>query len=242
MTLGTLYGIGIGPGDPELITLRGSRLLSGCPHVLVPKARDSADSLALNIIGAFVNPKARIHEVVFPMTSNREELGRKWLDAALYAAEILKGGEDLCYPTLGDAYFYSTYIYLVRTLRDVLPGVRIITVPGVTAFSAVAALTGFPVGEGKGSVTVVPAADDLTDLELALERRGTVIIMKIGSRLEAILDLLEKHNAMDGGVFVSHAGMADEKIETDLHSLRGSDATAGYLSIIMIHSNGKEGS
>lgn len=233
MNTGTLYGIGIGPGDPDLITVKGAKLLSLCRHVVVPKASESADSLALSIIKKHLNPDATIHELVFPMTNRQDLLEAKWRESAAYVASILFDGEDVCFPTLGDAFLYSTYIYLVRALKSALPAVDIKTVPGITAFSAAAAATGFALGEGKKSVTIVPAADDLTALREALSRQGTVVIMKIGKRLDAVLDLLEEHHAIETGVFASHVGMADEKVEADLQRLRGCDQKTGYLSIIL---------
>ncbi|MGE5799741.1 MAG: SAM-dependent methyltransferase, partial [Syntrophaceae bacterium] len=77
---------------------------------------------------------------------------------------------------------------------------------------------------------------DLADLQEALSNKGTLVIMKIGKRLDAVLDLLEKHNALDGGVFVSHAGMPQEQVEKDLRKLRGSNTQVGYLSMILTKS------
>jgi precorrin-2/cobalt-factor-2 C20-methyltransferase len=140
--------------------------------------------------------------------------------------------------TLGDALLYSTYIYMLRALRRKIPDVRVVTVPGITAFSAAASLAEFPVGEAKEPVTIVPTADDLEDVRRAISAGGTVVLMKIGKRLNQILDLLEEIGAMDNGVFVSHAGMDAQRIETDLRTLRGQDAEAGYLSIILIRGKG----
>ena len=104
------------------------------------------------------------------------------------ASRRLAAGEDCCFLTLGDALLYSTYIYLLRELRAIGPAVTIVTVPGVTAFSAAAALTNFPVGQGKQPVTIVPASDDLDAIRPALDRGGTVVLMKIGRRLQQVLD------------------------------------------------------
>lgn len=233
MMWGTLYGIGIGPGDPDLITVKGVQLLSRCRHVVVPKASESADSVALRIVRKHLNPAAEVHELVFPMTTRQDKLMARWRETAAYVTSLLSQGEDVCFPTLGDAFLYSTYIYLVRALRNIQPDVHIVTIPGVTAFSAAAATTEFVVGEGKQLVTIIPTADDLTDLRDALHRRGTVVIMKIGKRLDAVLDLLEEHKALESGVFASHLGMPGEQVETDLRKLRGCDEKAGYLSIIL---------
>ncbi len=239
MQIGTLYGIGVGPGDPELITVKGARLLGECRHAFVPKARTAAESVALSIAGRYLHSGSRVHELIFPMTSEGEDLSRRWAAAAQEVAAVLRTGEDACFLTLGDPLLYSTYIYLLRELKAVLPGARVVTVPGVTAFSAAAALTDFPVGEKKEPVTVIPAADDPEDVRRALAGRGTVVLMKVGKRLKDILSILEESGLTDRSVFVSHAGMENERIETDLHRLQAEDPEAGYLSIILVHAGEK---
>lgn len=240
MTLGKFYGIGVGPGDTELITVKGSRILARMKRVFVPKARIASESVALAIAKEYIGPESQIIEQVFPMTPNREELARKWDEAARQIAETLQEGEDACFLTLGDPLFYSTYIYLHRALRAVLPDLEIVTIPGITSFAAAAALTGFTVGEGKTRVIIVPTADDLSAVKEALAKQATVVLMKIGDRLREILDILEESGAMEGAVLVSHAGMPDQRIETDLRTLRNADPKAGYLSVILVHARGEE--
>jgi len=232
---GTLYGIGIGPGDSELITLKGARLIGACPNLFVPKARTAAESVALSIARPLVGPAARIEELLFPMTTDREELARRWDDAATRIGRVLAAGEDACFLTLGDPLLYSTYIYLLRALRRAIPDLKIVTVPGITAFGAAAALTDFPIGEGKEPVTIIPAADDLTAVQRALEYGGTVVLMKIGKRLPEILELLEGKGLLENSVFVSHATMAEQRVETDLRRLKAEGPETGYLSIILVH-------
>ena len=232
---GTLYGIGIGPGDPDWITVKGAALLAQCRHVVVPKASDTADSTALAIIKKHLNPDARIHETVFPMVTQKEALEARWQAAAARVAELLSAGDDVCFPTLGDPFLYSTYVYLIRALKQINPEVKISTIPGVNAFSAVAAATAFTVGEGKQPVTIIPSADDMGELEAALDRPGTVVIMKIGRRLDTVLNLLEVKNVLDTSVFAAHVGMPDEHVETNLAKLRGQGEKTGYLSIILTH-------
>jgi precorrin-2/cobalt-factor-2 C20-methyltransferase len=235
MNPGTLYGIGIGPGDPELITLKGARLISACRCLFVPKARTAAESVALAIARPLVGRDAQIEELVFPMSADRTELAHKWDEAAVRVAEVLESGEDACFLTLGDPLLYSTYIYLLKALHRRMPGLKAVTVPGVTSFSLAAALAGFPVGEGREIVTIVPAADDLADVRQALARGGTVVLMKIGKRLAEVLALLDERGLLGESVFVSHAGMGQQRVETDLRRLREEEPEAGYLSIILVH-------
>lgn len=237
MTRGTLYGIGVGPGDPEWITVKAARILGRVAHVCVPKSRVAADSVALEIAHEYLRPDAVVHELPFPMTADESVLRECWQQAAREVLKILDRGDDCCFLTLGDALLYSTYIYLLRELRLLSPDVEIVTVPGVTAFSATAALTNFPVGQGKQLVTIVPASDDLGTLAEALDRGGTVILMKVGRRLERVLDELEARHLLDQAVFVSHAGMPEQRVETDLRRLRGLAEEAGYLSILIVQAS-----
>ena len=240
MKRGTLYGIGVGPGDPELITVKGANLLSRCRHVFVPKARTASDSLALAIAKRYLGSSSEVHELVFPMTSEREELSRRWGESAHEIITVLENGVDACFLTLGDPLLYSTYIYLLREVRARVPDIDVVTVPGVTAFSAAAALSEFPIGVAKEPVVVVPTADDLDEVKRSLNQKRTVILMKIGKRLPDILDILEGSDLIDKGVFVSRAGMSDQRVETNLRNLRNENAEAGYLSIILVHTGGEK--
>lgn len=234
MTIGTFYGIGVGPGDPELITLKGKRILENAKHVFVPKARRKSESIALSIASKYISGFASVQEVLFPMVTDAAALDAHWQSAATAVAEVLRAGEDAVFLTLGDALLYSTHIYLVRALKDALPSLKVITVPGIAAFSATAALTGFPVGEGKHPVVIVPTSDDLSVIEKALNFDGTVVLMKVGKRLEAILGLLRNQRLIERCVFVARAGLDGERIETDLARLLVTDPHLGYLSTIIV--------
>ena len=236
MKVGTLYGIGIGPGDPDLMTFKGVKILGDCSHVFVPKARQDAESLALNIASKHVHPEATIHEILFPMTTDKDELEERWEESARQIAEVLETGADACFLTLGDAFLYSTYIYMLRALRRRLPDADVVTIPGVTAFSAAAAVSEFPVGEAKEPVTIVPTADDLDEVKRAIRSGGTVVLMKIGKRLDRILDVLENEGAIARSVFVSHVGLVNQKIVKDLNMLRHGESDRGYLSVILVRS------
>lgn len=240
MKKGTLYGIGVGPGDPDLMTVKGAKILGECAHVFVPKARQEAESVALSIARRHIGPEAQIHEIVFPMTTDRAKLAERWEESARVIANILETGADACFLTLGDTFLYSTYIYMLRALRRRIPDVDVVTIPGITAFSAAAAIAEFPVGEAKEPVTIVPTADDLEDVRHALTTGGTVVLMKIGKRLGGILDVLETAGVLGRSVFVSHAGMDSERIVKDLRELRGAEADTGYLSIILVRAKAEE--
>lgn len=235
MKLGVLYGIGVGPGDPDLMTLKGARTLERCRHVFVPKARSENGSIALAIAERYLRPGCRVCELVFPMSADRGELSRHWTEAARSVADVIVGGEDACFLTLGDPLLYSTYIYLVRSLREQVPDLDVITIPGITAFSAAAALAEFPIGEGRERVVIVPASDDFDAIGEALAAGGTVILMKVGRRLAAVLDLIEQAGFLDRAVYVERAGLEGQRVEVNLRKLRQQKQEADYLSILLVH-------
>ncbi len=237
-TAGTLYGIGVGPGDPEWLTVKAVRVLAGCRHVCVPQSRRAAESVALDIARPHLRVDAEIHRIVFPMSTDAAERDASWRRAAETVRGILARGDDCCFLTLGDALLYSTYVYLLRALREIAPDTRAVTIPGITAFSAAAALTETPIGEGKGRVTIVPASDDPAQVERALDEGGTVILMKIGARLPAVLHMLEARRLLDRAVFASHVGLPEQRIETDVTRLReAEDERTGYLSLMIVHAD-----
>jgi precorrin-2/cobalt-factor-2 C20-methyltransferase len=234
MKTGTLYGIGVGPGDPEWLTVKAARLLGSCRHVCAPQSRAGGESVALEIARGYLRPDAVVHELPFPMTADEDVLRESWRQAAREVLAILAAGDDCCFLTLGDPLLYSTYIYLLRELQTLCPEVPAVTVPGITAFSAAAAVTNVAIGRQKQIVTIVPGADDLDQFTAALDRGGTVVLMKVGRRLHRVLDALDARGLLGQSVFVSHAGMSQQRIETDLRRLRGEAEEIGYLSIIIV--------
>jgi precorrin-2/cobalt-factor-2 C20-methyltransferase len=234
MKSGILYGIGVGPGDPDLITVKGAAILRECAHVFVPRAPHEPESLAYRIASKHISPDAEIHPLVFPMTRARSELEAKWRDSAREIVQVLKKGEDACFLTLGDPMLYSTYVYLLGALTETAPEIRVVTIPGITAFSAAAARAGFPIGQGKLPVVVVPTAENTEDVRRGLEMAGTVVLMKVGARLQSMIDLLESTGHIGKSVFVSRVGLDAERVEKDLRNLKGAEEKTGHLSTILV--------
>jgi len=237
MTLGTLYGIGIGPGDPELMTVKGARLLSEAKHIFVPRGHKGKESVAHKIAEGYFSKSAEMHEVVFHAAEDKEGLQRYWYDVARDVATVLEKGEDVCFVTLGDALFYSTYIYVVWELRKILPEVVIETVPGISAYSAISSVTEFPLGYRKNPVVVIPADEDMEALKRAVQNDCSIAIMKVGNHFEKILSILEESNLINRSVFVCKVGLPEQRIEWDLRSLKGKITKKEYLSIILVNNN-----
>lgn len=239
MTAGTFYGIGVGPGASDLITVRGARILDRCPHVFVPTPGRDRGSRALEIAGDFIHDGAAVHELIFSMTRDKSELERSWAQCAREVRVVLEDGESAAYLTLGDPMLYSTYIYLLRQLREQLPDVEVETVPGVMSVNAAAALAEMPLGAGGETVRVLPASDSIEAVREALRSDDTLVLMKIGKKLPAVLDALEDAGKLGSAVFVGRAGMEGQRVETNLAVLRDEPPGAGYLSLILVQGGGE---
>lgn len=237
MKLGIMYGIGVGPGDPELISVKGARILAECRHVFVPKTRAEKESTALAIARRYVPPDASIHELIFPMTTDRSELSQQWESSAQNIASVILSGKDACFLTLGDPFLYSTYAYLLRAVRARIPNLKAITVPGITSFCAAAALTEFSLGEGNETVSVVPTPDNFDRVRETLSKKGTVVLMKVGRHLGKVLEILEELDLLEQGVFASRIGMDGEVTELDLGQLKCEGLEAGYFSILLVRND-----
>lgn len=230
-----LHCLGVGPGDPELITLKAQRILARVRRVIVPTAREEAESLALSIARAHLAPDAEAHPCLFPMSDDRGILAAHWRAAADRVAALLGDDGEAAFLTLGDPLLYSTAIHLARALRRHHPRIRVAFVPGVMALGAAAALAGVPLGCGRRPVTIVPAAgDDPEAVRRALRGGGTVVLMKIGRRLPELRALLAAEGALARAVLVARAGLPGERVVHDLAALGDGDMAAGYLAVIIV--------
>ncbi len=233
---GKLYGVGIGPGDPKLLTLKAKEVLNQVGTIFVPKASEDGKSCARSIVEAVTLGDKNFIELTFPMSKNKNKLQAYWLDAARIVAGELKKSKVAAFVTIGDPFIYSTYIYLLETLRKNFPCVETETIPGISAFGAAAASIGLPLLKGNEKMAVFPVSNNLKGLKEALQEFDTVVLMKIGSKLGSVIHLLKKMKLLNSSVLVSRAGLVDERIIRDLASLK--DNNLGYLSVIIVTSRG----
>lgn len=229
---GKLYGVGIGPGDPKLLTLKAKEILDQVGTIFVPKASDDGKSCARSIVEAVTLGPKNFIELTFPMTKNKNKLQSYWLDAAKIIAEEIRKNKVAAFVTIGDPFIYSTYVYLLDTLCSNFPRIESETIPGISAFNAAAASVGLPLLKGEEKLAILPVTKNLKGLKEALKEFDTVVLMKIGSKLERVILLLKKMKLIDCSVLISHAGQSNERIINDLASLE--DKNLGYLSVIIV--------
>lgn len=229
---GRLYGIGAGPGDPELLTLKAQRILQQVPLVCVPQATTSRDSLALGIVRKFLNLDAQeLMRIRFP-TNSELGAGEVWRRAACQIAERLKGGQDAAFITEGDPMLYSTFAYVLKNIRADYPGVPVEIVPGVSSVMAAAASAGAPLATHGQSLAVLPAAYGVSGLREAIASHDTVVLMKVNRAMVRALAELEELGLAGKSVYVKRASMDSEEVVHDLEHLAEEDLD--YFSLLIV--------
>lgn len=230
MKQGKLYGIGVGPGDPELMTCKAVRLIQECDVVAVPKG-GTGEQTALSIAAQWIGDKQVLH-CDMPMTRDKEVLNACHDQAADDICALLDTGKTVVFLTLGDPAVYSTYWYVHRRVEA--RGYAVEIVPGVPSFCAVAARLGQALCEGSQMLHIIPASHNATEEGLALP--GNKILMKAGRSILEVRDLLEAQGKGDTAALVERCGMEGERVVRDLREL---DDPTGYFSVILVREEQK---
>ena len=230
---GTFFGIGVGPGDPELLTVKAIKAIEQVDVLIAPKTEKKEGSVALNIARPYLKEGVEIVYQVFPMVRGFAENTAAWEANKEEILALLRAGKNVAFLTLGDPMFYSTYIYVFRLLEH--EDVEIVTVPGVPAFAAIASRIGRPIVEGNDVLAVIPATAPQERLEEIMAVASSAVIMKVYHNYTEIVDLLKRNDMAAEAVLVSRAGLDGEKIIENLGA--HPDEQLNYLSTILTRRN-----
>jgi precorrin-2/cobalt-factor-2 C20-methyltransferase len=242
-----LVGVGVGPGDPELLTLKGLRELETASRIFVPVLSPDECGRAEAVVRAHVH-KDTVERLAFalsdPVSGPQERRRRHWDAAARRVADhLIENGGTAAFATIGDPNVYSTFGYLASTVRELVPGVSISTVPGITAMQAAASTAGITLVEGAEPLTVLPVTRDVTTVAATLDRHGTVVAYKGGRRLRELREVIERAGALGRAVYAEHLGTCDQRV-LPLSEVDTSDTSdvAPYLStVVVLPSRGARG-
>lgn len=212
MKKGVLYGIGVGPGAPDLITLRAARLLGSVDVILAAASPSNEYSLALEIARPHLAREARVVRLHFPMTRDKKALQEAWHEAASTSIAILAGGENAAFLTLGDPLIYSTFSYLQKAIKKLDPDAAIHVVPAVTSFQAAAARTGLSLCEGGEPFTVIPGIASEAELRKLLDNPGAAAILKVYRNHETIRKALAGSGRAEKSLQISFVEQDREEI------------------------------
>lgn len=237
--IGTLYGIGVGPGDPELLTLKAVRVLKQVAHVFAASSSKNDYSLARDIVRDHLPVDTPVDQLSFPMTFNEQSLEDAWVHNCEQVVEILKRGKNVAFLTLGDPLTFSTFIYLMRKIRGKLPEATITVVPGVTSFQAAAACARLPLAEGEEVITILSGAKGGSRLKDVLQYSDNVVLMKTYKQFPEILQQISESGYRDRCAFVSRCGLDGQIVEMDFDRLSHL-AQPNYLSLMLLKKRGLE--
>jgi len=226
---GTFYGVGVGPGDPDLITLKAVKILREADVVIAPRTEKKESSTALFIARSFIRQDVHVLELVFPMVFDPDILAAAWEHNKNVIISFLSEGKNVAFLTLGDPMLYSTYFYIYRLLEG--KGLKIETVPGVTSFCAAASRLGLPLAEGNDVLSIVPATLAEEKIEKVLSCSDSLVLMRVYKNYDQIVGQLNKCGLSENAVMVSRCGFVDEEITCNLND--GGDKKPNYLSTIL---------
>ena len=205
MVSGCMYSIGVGPGDPELMTLKAVHTISKCPVLVLPaesRQKCVAYQIARQILPEIDEKEAVC--LVMPMTKDKEKLERNHEEGAVKVAQILEEGRDAAFLTIGDPTVYATSMYIHQRVAQM--GYQTQIISGVPSFCAAAKL-GVSLGEKQEQIHVIPAS---YDIEMAMQLSGTKILMKAGKKMPFVKQCVKKHQGW--AAMVENCGMPDEHV------------------------------
>lgn len=241
-----LTAVGLGPGDPELVTVKGLRAIEAADVVFAPRSRDGEESRALRIARPWIDPG---RQQVVPLTIPMQR-------TALHAPEVYHGiaaaiGARLgelaarhpqgvargAYLLLGDPLLYGTFTTLWAELAAAYPQITVTIVPGITSFAAAAARVGLPLSAGDDRMAILPAPAEAGALRELCVQFETVVLLKVGGALPQLVAVLDELALLDDAVYAEHLGMPEERIVREVGSLRG--YAAPYLSLLIVRRGGR---
>lgn len=226
---GKLYGVGVGPGDPELLTIKALRLIREADRIAVP-GNDPKESVAYKIVkGVYPElDEKEIMSVPMPMTKDRDTLEKAHAEGTKAVREVLEQGMNVVFLTLGDPTVYSTYLYIHKRIQEL--GFETEIVSGITSFCAVAARLNISLVEKAEPLHVIPASYQIED---ALNLPGTKVLMKAGKKMREVKAKIKARGSE--AVMIENCGMSNEKIYRSVEKI---PEDAGYYSLIIVKENG----
>ena len=233
---GRLVGVGVGPGDPELLTIKGLRALREADEVFVPVADTGEVGRAEATVREYLDEE-RVTRLLFALSDDAEARERNWTNAAREVSEHLRDGKTCAFATIGDPNVYSTFTYLARTLREIVPEVEVETVPGITAMQDLASRGGTVLLEGDERLALLPFTAGEAPLREALAEFETVVCYKGGGRLPEVLRVAEEAGRLEGAVYGARLGTEEEEV-LGASKMVGREGT--YLSTVIFTRRGAE--
>ncbi|MCZ8516350.1 precorrin-2 C(20)-methyltransferase [Paenibacillus filicis] len=230
---GILYGLGVGPGDPELITVKAFRILKESPVIAYPRKRMGAPSYALAIMELYVDTQQKeMLGLTFPMTKDQAALDKQWNQTVETLWEPLSQGKNVAFVTEGDPMLYSTFIHLMRRMKELHPEVETVSIPGISSVLAAASTLGVPLADGDERVAVVPATDDYGRMREAIETHDCVVFIKVAKVINVALMVLRDLELVEKAAVLTKVTSKEEQIWRNVAELEGRELE--YLTLMVV--------
>jgi len=215
--IGTLYGISVGPGDPELITVKGLRALQKARVVAFPAGLQGKSGIAHQIVAPWLSPHQLQLAINFPYVQDMAVLEAAWQLGAQEVWRYLEQGEDVAFVCEGDVSFYSTFSYLAQTLQQMHPTKSLVqAIPGVCSPMAAASVLGLPLTIRTEKLVVLPAIYQVGELEAVLDWADVVVLMKVSSVYGQVWQVLRDRNLLENSYVIERATLPNMKVYNDL--------------------------
>ena len=236
---GTLYGIGVGPGDPDLMPLKSVKIIRQVEVIFAASSTKNTHSQAVSVAAPHIPENSDVRLLPFPMTKDRAEKEACWRTHARTIIAELEKGHDAAFLTLGDSLTYATYGYVLKHVLELAPEAPVVTIPGITAYQAAAARVNRPLVEGEESLLVVSGVEGGHRLRQFSQQVENVVFMKAYRNAADITDALDENHMLDSSVAVANCSLENEEVIEDVRSLR--QRKPGYWTLILAKKNGFHG-
>jgi len=225
------YGIGVGIGDSKAVTKSAIDVLSNLDILYVPTAKnENSFSVAHEIVREYLKESTLIKDRYFPMNYDTNELQDAWNNISCEIENDVLKGNNVGFVTIGDPMVYSTYIYLLRILKD---KIKIVTIPGITSFLDIASKNNFPLVEGEDPLVVVPATMGLEKIKNYIKNENSIVLMKVYKNFDEIIGLLIEEKLEKHSIVVSNSSKNEEKVYKNIKDIKKEDVS--YFTTILIN-------
>ncbi|AJW69709.1 precorrin-2 C(20)-methyltransferase [Nitrosopumilus adriaticus] len=234
-----LIGIGVGPGDPELLTVKAVNAINNADIIMCPASNQDRPSIALSVVSSLIDKSKNqeIIKLIFPMTKDKDILEQTWKKNAKIMAETVLSGKNVVYLTVGDPFLYSTWIYMHKDLKENYPDMDISVIPGIVSMFTFAAKVGVSVAEGAEKVAIIPSCYDLSSVKEIAKNSESMIFLKDGRYFDQVIQVLKESGFPDNSIFAIGQDLGTDKEiirKLTLGEVNDDTLTTKYFSILVV--------
>ncbi|MBA4451827.1 MAG: precorrin-2 C(20)-methyltransferase [Candidatus Nitrosomaritimum aestuariumsis] len=234
-----LIGIGVGPGDPDLLTVKAVNAIHNADVIMCPASKEDRPSIALSVVSSLIDKSKNqeIIKLIFPMTKDKKVLESTWKKNAKIMAEKVLSGKNVVYLTVGDPYLYSTWMYMHKEIQQNHPDLKISAIPGIVSIFTFASKVGVSIAEGADKVSIIPSCYDLSTVKEIAKNSETMIFLKDGRYFDQVIDLLRDAGFPENSLFAigQDLGTENEIIrKLTLGEVNDGTLTTKYFSILVV--------